>query len=34
MALAMDSPAYSMDDLGVTQLNGDNACGHVFCRKE
>ena len=32
MALAMDSPAYAAEELGVTKL--DKTCGHVFCRKE
>ncbi|EJD01147.1 uncharacterized protein FOMMEDRAFT_169321 [Fomitiporia mediterranea MF3/22] len=32
MALAMDSPATSTDDLGVTRLT--ETCGHVFCRKD
>ncbi|TFK55465.1 hypothetical protein OE88DRAFT_622320 [Heliocybe sulcata] len=31
-ALAMDSPAYSSKDLGVTKLA--QTCGHVFCRKD
>ncbi|KAH8104548.1 hypothetical protein BXZ70DRAFT_921417 [Cristinia sonorae] len=32
MALAMDSPAYALEDLGVTKL--DQTCGHAFCRKD
>ncbi|KZT29321.1 hypothetical protein NEOLEDRAFT_591020 [Neolentinus lepideus HHB14362 ss-1] len=31
-AFAMDSPAYSSKDLGVTKLV--QTCGHVFCRKD
>lgn len=32
MALAMDSPANPVEQLGVTRLVA--TCGHVFCRKE
>ncbi|PIL22552.1 hypothetical protein GSI_15241 [Ganoderma sinense ZZ0214-1] len=32
MALAMDSPAHPVEELGVTRLV--RTCGHVFCRKE
>lgn len=32
MALAMDSPAHPIEELGVTRLTA--TCGHVFCRKE
>ncbi|OJT15271.1 hypothetical protein TRAPUB_8193 [Trametes pubescens] len=32
MALAMDSPAHPVEELGVTQL--PPPCGHVFCRKD
>ena len=32
MALAMDSPANPVEELGVTRLA--STCGHVFCRKE
>ncbi|KIY51632.1 hypothetical protein FISHEDRAFT_5476, partial [Fistulina hepatica ATCC 64428] len=34
MALAMDSPAHSPVNLGVTRLNEPWQCGHVFCRKD
>ncbi|KAH9950530.1 hypothetical protein B0H21DRAFT_722100 [Amylocystis lapponica] len=32
MALAMDSPAHPVEDLGVTSLV--QTCGHIFCRKD
>ncbi|KAL5487756.1 hypothetical protein ACEPAI_5864 [Sanghuangporus weigelae] len=32
MASAMESPALSVEDLGVTRLA--ETCGHVFCRKD
>ncbi|KAI0632102.1 hypothetical protein C8Q77DRAFT_1158773 [Trametes polyzona] len=32
MALAMDSPAHPVEELGVTRLA--QTCGHIFCRKE
>ena len=32
MAIAMDSPATPVEELGVTRLI--STCGHVFCRKE
>jgi Uri superfamily endonuclease len=32
MAVAMDSPAHPVDELGVTRLK--DTCGHLFCRKE
>ncbi|KAF8138528.1 hypothetical protein EV363DRAFT_1154679 [Boletus edulis] len=32
VAHAMDSPAHSVDELGVTKLQ--NTCGHIFCRKD
>lgn len=32
MALAMDSPAHAIEELGVTRLSA--TCGHLFCRKE
>jgi hypothetical protein len=32
IAIAMDSPAHPIDELGVTRLK--DTCGHVFCRKE
>ncbi|CCM03534.1 uncharacterized protein FIBRA_05668 [Fibroporia radiculosa] len=31
-ALAMDSPAHPLEELGVTRLS--QTCGHVFCRKD
>ncbi|KAM5535049.1 hypothetical protein V8D89_011277 [Ganoderma adspersum] len=31
-ALAMDSPAHPLEELGVTRLV--RTCGHVFCRKD
>ena len=31
MALAMDTPAHPIEDLGVTRLG---KCGHLFCVKE
>lgn len=31
MALAMDSPAVAVEELGVVRLPG---CQHIFCRKE
>ncbi|KAJ7368270.1 hypothetical protein DFH08DRAFT_20532 [Mycena albidolilacea] len=33
-ALAMDSPAYPADELGVTKLAATWQCGHVFCRRD
>ncbi|KAJ7781271.1 hypothetical protein B0H16DRAFT_1497751 [Mycena metata] len=33
-ALAMDSPAYPADQLGVTKLGENWQCGHLFCRRE
>ncbi|KAF7313761.1 RING-type domain-containing protein [Mycena chlorophos] len=33
-ALAMDSPAYPIDELGVTKLGASWQCGHFFCRKD
>ncbi|KAH9854665.1 hypothetical protein C2E23DRAFT_817446 [Lenzites betulinus] len=32
MALAMDSPAHPVEELGVTKLA--QTCGHIFCRKD
>ncbi|KII94831.1 hypothetical protein PLICRDRAFT_193474 [Plicaturopsis crispa FD-325 SS-3] len=32
MALAMESPAHAVEDLGVTRLH--NTCGHIFCRRD
>ena len=31
-AIAMDSPAHPIEELGVTRLA--QTCGHIFCRKE
>ncbi|KAJ7129728.1 hypothetical protein C8R44DRAFT_777514 [Mycena epipterygia] len=33
-ALAMDSPAYPVDELGVTKLAETWQCGHLFCRRD
>jgi len=33
-ALAMDSPAYPADELGVTKLAASWQCGHLFCRRD
>ncbi|KAJ7498964.1 hypothetical protein FB451DRAFT_1203679 [Mycena latifolia] len=33
-ALAMDSPAYPTDELGVTKLAETWQCGHLFCRRD
>ncbi|KAJ7095344.1 hypothetical protein B0H15DRAFT_946754 [Mycena belliarum] len=33
-ALAMDSPAYPADELGVTKLAETWQCGHLFCRRD
>ncbi|KAI0354942.1 hypothetical protein OH77DRAFT_1425544 [Trametes cingulata] len=32
MALAMDTPAHPVEELGVTRL--EQTCGHIFCRKD
>ncbi|KAH7930090.1 hypothetical protein BV22DRAFT_1116461 [Leucogyrophana mollusca] len=32
MALAMDSPAHPVEELGVTKLH--KTCGHLFCRRD
>ncbi|KAI0372132.1 hypothetical protein BV20DRAFT_964221 [Pilatotrama ljubarskyi] len=32
MALAMDTPAHPVEELGVTRLV--DTCGHIFCRKD
>ncbi|KAH7887784.1 hypothetical protein F5I97DRAFT_893392 [Phlebopus sp. FC_14] len=32
MALAMDTPAHAVEELGVTRLH--RTCGHLFCRKD
>lgn len=34
MALAMDSPAHAVEDLGVTRLAEQWQCGHYFCRRD
>jgi hypothetical protein len=34
VAIAMDSPAYPIEDLGVTMLSQTWQCGHIFCRRE
>jgi len=34
IAIAMDSPAYAVEDLGVTRLSQRWQCGHIFCRRE
>ena len=33
-AIAMDSPAHPIEELGVTRLAADWQCGHIFCRRE
>lgn len=33
-ALAMDSPAHPIEELGVTILDKPWQCSHIFCRKE
>ncbi|KAJ7507756.1 hypothetical protein B0H11DRAFT_2218577 [Mycena galericulata] len=33
-ALAMDSPAYPVEELGVTKLAETWQCGHLFCRRD
>ncbi|KAJ7638776.1 hypothetical protein FB45DRAFT_1055014 [Roridomyces roridus] len=33
-ALAMDTPAYPVEDLGVTKLAESWQCGHLFCRRD
>ncbi|KAF8897498.1 hypothetical protein BD779DRAFT_1667471 [Infundibulicybe gibba] len=33
-ALAMDSPAHPVEELGVTRLAETWQCGHAFCRRE
>ncbi|PCH40091.1 hypothetical protein WOLCODRAFT_23834 [Wolfiporia cocos MD-104 SS10] len=32
MALAMDSPAHPIEELGITRLK--ESCGHIFCRRD
>jgi len=34
MALAMDSPAHPVEELGVTKLSQSWQCGHLFCRRD
>ena len=34
MALAMESPAHAVEDLGVTRLAEQWQCGHYFCRRD
>jgi len=34
IATAMDSPAYPIEDLGVTMLSQTWQCGHIFCRRD
>ncbi|TFK75951.1 hypothetical protein BDN72DRAFT_831383 [Pluteus cervinus] len=34
MALAMDSPAHPIEELGVTILDKPWQCSHIFCRKD
>ncbi|KAJ7591105.1 hypothetical protein C8J56DRAFT_552958 [Mycena floridula] len=34
MALAMDSPAHPVEELGVTRLAKPWQCGHIFCRRD
>ncbi|GLB33765.1 putative ring finger protein [Lyophyllum shimeji] len=34
MALAMDSPAHPVEELGITRLSNPWQCGHVFCRRD
>ncbi|KAG6919402.1 hypothetical protein DXG01_006285 [Tephrocybe rancida] len=34
IALAMDSPAHPIEELGITRLSKSWQCGHVFCRKD
>ncbi|KAG6821245.1 hypothetical protein H0H93_002355 [Arthromyces matolae] len=33
-ALAMDSPAHPIEELGVTRLSQQWQCGHIFCRRD
>ncbi|KAJ3869668.1 hypothetical protein EV359DRAFT_59624 [Lentinula novae-zelandiae] len=32
--LAMDSPAYPIEELGITKLAEPFQCNHIFCRRE
>ncbi|KAL0949931.1 hypothetical protein HGRIS_009957 [Hohenbuehelia grisea] len=34
MAIAMDSPAHPIEELGVTRLAAEWQCGHIFCRRD
>ncbi len=34
MAVAMDSPALPIEELGVARLSQEWQCGHLFCRRE
>ena len=34
LALAMDSPAHPIEELGVAKLAQSWQCGHLFCRRE
>lgn len=33
-ALAMESPAHPVEELGVTKLSQSWQCGHLFCRRD
>jgi hypothetical protein len=33
-AIAMDSPAHPIEELGVTRLAEPYQCNHLFCRRE
>jgi uncharacterized Zn finger protein (UPF0148 family) len=34
LALAMDSPAHPIEELGIAKLAQSWQCGHLFCRKD
>ncbi|PBL02656.1 hypothetical protein ARMGADRAFT_1159165 [Armillaria gallica] len=34
MAVAMDSPALPIEELGVARLSQEWQCGHLFCRRD
>ncbi|KAG7449322.1 uncharacterized protein BT62DRAFT_677601 [Guyanagaster necrorhizus] len=34
MAIAMDSPALPIEELGVARLSQEWQCGHLFCRRD
>jgi len=34
MALAMDSPAHPIEELGLAKLAQSWQCGHIFCRRD